>query len=140
MHRIFRQRFRRLLRPWRKFKFDSRILLAAANGWQWSGSYLFQSGQPVTIQSGTDSNGNLDAAGDRAVLNPAGIGNTGSTVATVCRDSTTGATSVSNCGAANTVGYVAVNSNARYIQAGVGALSNLGRNTFNSPYFNVWNM
>ncbi len=123
-----------------KFKFDSRILRGAANGWQWSGSYLFQSGQPVTIQSGTDSNGNLDAAGDRAILNPAGIGNTGSTVATVCRDSTTGATSVSNCGAANTVGYVAVNSNARYIQAGVGALSNLGRNTFNSPYFNVWNM
>src|SRR6266436_3743153 len=123
-----------------KYKFDNRILRGAANGWQWSGSYLFHSGQPVTIQSGTDSNGNLDAAGDRAIFSAAGTGNTGSTVVTVCRDSTTGATSVSNCGAANTVGYMAVNSNARYIQAGVGALSNLGRNTFNSPYFNVWNM
>jgi len=132
-----------------KYKFDSRILRGAANGWQWSGSYLFQSGQPVTIQSGTDSNGNLDAAGDRAILNAAGVGNTGSTVVAVCRDPATGATFVSSAGtpcgtgaaaAQNTVGYVAANPNARYIQAGAGALSNLGRNTFNSPYFNVWNM
>lgn len=67
----------------------------------------------------------------------------------VCRDPSTGATFVftaaTPCGtgaaaAQNTVGYVARDPNARYIQAGVGALSNRGRNTFNSPYFNVWNM
>jgi hypothetical protein len=132
-----------------KTNFDNRILRGISNGWQWSGSYLFQSGQPVTIQSGTDSNGNLDAAGDRAILNAAGIEGIGSTVVAVCRNPTTGGTFVFSaatpCGAGtaaakNTVGYVAVNSNARYIQAGVGTLSNLGRNTFNSPYFNVWNM
>jgi outer membrane receptor protein involved in Fe transport len=122
----------------------------AASGWEWTGSYLFQSGQPVTIQSGVDSNGNLDAAGDRAILNSAGSQGVGSTVSRVCRDPATGATFVATattpCGATaaaanqNTVGYVANTPNARYIQAGAGAVPNLGRNTFNSPYFNVWNM
>ncbi len=113
----------------------------AASGWEWAGSYLFQSGQPVTIQSGVDSNGNLDAAGDRAILNPAGTEGVGSIVSRVCRDPNTSATSINNaCASGNTVGYVANTPNARYIQAGAGAVPNLGRNTFNSPYFNVWNM
>jgi hypothetical protein len=120
---------------------NNRFARGAASGWEWTGSYLFQSGQPVTIQSGVDSNGNLDAAGDRAILNPAGAQGVGSTVTRVCRDPATGATSVNNaCASANTVGYVANTANARYIQAGAGAIPNLGRNTFNSPYFNVWNM
>src|SRR5205085_6475320 len=51
---------------------NNRVVSGFVNGWQWSGSYLFQSGQPVTIQSGVDSNGNLDSAADRAILNPAG--------------------------------------------------------------------
>jgi hypothetical protein len=128
---------------------DNKFVRGFANGWEWSGSYLFQSGQPVTIQSGVDSNGNLDAAGDRAILNPSGTQGIGSTVVAVCRNPGTGATFIFSaatpCGTAataaqNTVGYVPVNSSARYIQAGVGSLSNLGRNTFNSPYFNVWNM
>lgn len=122
----------------------------AASGWEWTGSYLFQSGQPVTIQSGVDSNGNQDAAGDRAILNAAGTQGIGSTVSRVCRDPATGATFVATatrpCGPTtttanqNTVGYVANTPNARYIQAGAGAIPNIGRNTFNSPYFNVWNM
>jgi len=120
---------------------DNAFARGAASGWEYSGSYLFQSGQPVTIQSGVDSNGNLDAAGDRAIFNPAGQSRVGSTVTRVCRDPGTGATSISAaCTSANTVGYVANNPNAQFIQAGVGAVSNLGRNTVNSPYFNVWNM
>lgn len=128
---------------------DYRIFKAVTNGWQWTGSYLFQSGQPVTIQSGVDSNGNGDAAGDRAILNSRGREGTGSLVDPVCRNAATGTTSIAGRDCVNTsgnlipsavVGYVAQNPNARYIQAGVGALSNLGRNTFNSPYFNVWNM
>src|SRR5216684_6877768 len=120
---------------------NNRFAHGAASGWEWTGSYLFQSGQPVTIQSGVDSNGNLDAAGDRAILNSVGSQGVGSTVSRVCRDPATGATSVNNaCATGNTVGYVANTPNARYIQAGAGAVPNLGRNTFNSPYFNVWNM
>jgi outer membrane receptor protein involved in Fe transport len=129
---------------------SNRFARGAASGWEWTGSYLFQSGQPVTIQSGVDSNGNLDAAGDRAILNAAGLQGVGSMVSRVCRNPATGATFVATattpCGATataanqNTVGYVANTLNARYIQAGAGTIPNLGRNTFNSPYFNVWNM
>jgi outer membrane receptor protein involved in Fe transport len=139
-----------------KANLNNRILRGFANGWQYSGSYLFQSGQPASIQSGVDSNGNLDAAGDRAFLNPAGTAGVGSTVSTVCRNPNTNATFIGDCdpthaddktvggdptpGGAFTVGYAANTPNARFIQAGVGTKPNLGRNTFNSPYFNIWNM
>jgi hypothetical protein len=122
-------------------KWSSPLANGALNGWQWSGSYLNESGQPVTIQSGTDSNGNLDSVGDRAVLNPGGIEGVGSLVNPVCRNPATGATSVDpTCAPTNTVGYLAVNPNAKYVQAGLGALANLGRNSFRSPSLNVWNM
>jgi hypothetical protein len=122
-------------------RWENRFARGAASGWQWSGSYLFQSGQPVTIQSGVDSNGNLDAAGDRAIFNPAGTGLIGSTVSRVCRDPNTGATSVNNsCLSGNTVGYVANTANARFIQAAAGTIPNVGRNTVNSAFFNNWNM
>jgi hypothetical protein len=117
------------------------IARGALHGWQFSGSYLFQGGQPVTILSGADANGNGDAAPDRAILNPNGSGRTGSMVTAVCRDATTGATSVNaSCAPANTVGYVANDPAARYIQAAVGAISNLDRNTVNSGYFNLFNL
>jgi hypothetical protein len=128
---------------------------AVMNGWEWSGTYLFQSGQPVTIQSGIDSNGNFDSSSDRAILNPAGVGNAGSLVNRVCRTAPS-ATSVmitpdsdAACAPTLTVGYVAdgpgglaagINPDAKYIQAGVGAQPDLGRNTFRSPSFNTWNM
>ena len=134
----------------------NRFVRGAASGWEWTGSYLFQSGQPITIQSGVDSNGNLDAAGDRAIFNPQGTGLIGTSVNTVCRNPVSNATSFGDCdpnhaddttvggdptpASAFTVGYVARIPNARFIQAGVGALTNLGRNTVNSPYFNIWNM
>jgi hypothetical protein len=35
---------------------------------------------------------------------------------------------------------VAANATAKYIQTGAGAIATLGRNTFDSPYFNVWNL
>jgi len=119
-----------------------RALRAVTNGWQWTGSYLFQSGQPVTIISGVDSNGNGDAAGDRSILNPSGVEGVGTVSNAVCRDPASGTTRTRvNCLAAeDTVGYVALNPNARYVQARPGSLTNLARNTFNSPYFNIWNM
>jgi hypothetical protein len=119
----------------------SGALRTLLHGWQFSGSYLFQGGQPVTILSGVDSNGNGDSAPDRAILNPKGTGRTGTMVTRVCRDATTGATSVTDtCSSTNTVGYVANNSSARFVQAGVGAQSDIERNTVNSGYFNLFNM
>jgi len=52
---------------------------------------------------------------------------------------------------ANIVGYVVapttigansgpINTNARFIQAGVGALANAGRDTVSTPGLNIWNM
>ena len=54
-----------------------------ANGWEVSGTYLAQKGQPITALSGSDANANGDVAGDRTILNPQGVGMTGSTVSAV---------------------------------------------------------
>src|SRR6266446_5187631 len=130
------------------------FLRAVANGWEWSGTYLAQSGQPVTALSGVDSNGNGDAAGDRTVFNPNGAGLIGSAVNFICNDGAGGATRIITqaqvpasgvipCGSgndANIVGYVAADPRARFVQAGVGALATTGRNTISSPAFNAWNM
>ena len=122
---------------------ENRFLRGAAHGWEISGTYLAESGQPVTPLSGVDSNFNGDSAGDRTIFNPAGVGLTGTTVNAVCNSGAGGATSIvtpKSCGAANTVGYVAVNPDARFVQAGVGAFANVGRNTVSSPGLNIWNM
>lgn len=128
-----------------------------AHGWEWGGSYLAESGQPVTpLSVGTDANANGDGAGDRTIFNPSGITATGTIVDAVCNSGAGGATSVvtadPNTGAffcnanhtapddAHLVGYVAENPNARYIQAQFGAFANAGRNTFFSPGLNIWNM
>ncbi len=124
-----------------RVNWDQKVGRRVLNGWTLSGSYLFQSGQPITIQSGVDSNGNGDPDTDRVILNPSGTEGVGSLVNRVCRDATTGTTSINpSCVLQNTVGYAAANSNARYIQAGAGSVATLGRNTFDSPSFNIWNL
>ena len=115
------------------------------HGWQLTGTYLAQSGQPITALSDVDSNDNGDAAGDRTILNPSGIPNTGTVVDPVCNDGAGGATRVitatsAACADANVVGYVAESPTAEYVQAGVGAQANVGRNTINTPGLNIWNM
>jgi hypothetical protein len=118
-----------------------------AHGWEWNGTYIFESGQPVTPLSGSDANGNGDVAGDRTIINPAGVGLTGTGVNFICNAGAGGATSIisdpSTCGSgndANIVGYVAVDPTARFVQAGTGTLANGGRNTVNTPALNAWNM
>ncbi len=120
---------------------------ALAHGWEWGGTYLAESGQPVTPLSGVDSNANGDSAGDRTIINPAGVGLTGSTVNFVCNAGAGGATGVvtdpATCGTgddSNIVGYVAADPTARFIQAGVGARANAGRDTVSTPGLNIWNM
>ena len=72
---------------------ENRLMRALLSSYVFGSSFIAQSGQPVTLQSGVDSNGNGDSAGDRVVFNPAGIGNTGSDVFPVC-ESTAGSASV----------------------------------------------
>ncbi len=146
-------------------KTDNRFLKAVANGFQIGSVFLAQTGQPVTLQSGIDSNGNGDSAGDRASLNPFGTGLVGSDVFAVC-ELPSGATGLSNGGkgafgkptgvAAGggcfdpsdptgtrtfpAIGYTPVNTSAKYIVTGPGAKANLGRNSFTSPGFGVLNL
>jgi len=142
---------------------DNRFVRGLAHNWEWSGTYLAQSGQPVTPLSDADANANGDPAGDRTILNPMGAGLTGTVVNAVCNAGAGGATTIVgldpmtgswDCGSendANIVGYVvapttignnagAINPNARFVQAQLGAKANVGRNTVSSPGLNVWNM
>jgi len=82
-----------------------------------AGTYTAESPEYATVQSGTDSNLNNDTAGDRAIINPAGDANLGSSVVPLLNS------------AGETVAYLAKNSSARYIKAGPGAFPNGGRNT-----------
>jgi hypothetical protein len=124
---------------------DNRFLKALLNGYQISPVFLAQSGQPVTIQSGIDSNGNGDSAGDRAVFNSAGTTQISGDVFPVC-EGAGGATYVGttsflsapfNGGNANgsapfgfdpAIGYTPVNPGDRYVTR-VGSASDGGRNS-----------
>ncbi len=143
-------------------KSENRWVKALANGFQLGSVFLAQTGQPVTLQSGIDSNVNGDSAGDRVVLNTFGSGKTGSDVYAVC-ELPGNVTGVSNGGpgAFNTptgvaaggacfdpsdptgattfpaIGYTPVNPSARYVVAGVGARSTVGRNSVTTPGFGV---
>jgi hypothetical protein len=124
---------------------DSGLLKTLAHGWQWNGTYLVQTGPPISVLANVDANGNADAAGDRAILNPAGIALLGTGVDYVCAGPggvTSVASIASGCvgGSSNVAGYVAQNPNARYVQAELGAFPTVGRNTFESPGVNVWNL
>ncbi|MFL6387459.1 MAG: carboxypeptidase regulatory-like domain-containing protein [Terriglobales bacterium] len=96
--------------------------------WKLVPTWQLQSPEFYTPQSGVDSNLNGDTAPDRTIINPNGVPGTGSAV-----------TALKN-GAGDTVGYVAVNPNAQYIQAGKGALATAGRNTLATPRTNNWDM
>jgi len=126
---------------------DNIIAKTVMNGWQYTGSWIWQTGQPVTVQSGVDSNGNGDAAGDRALTNPSvSPALTGTTVSFVCRNAGTGATSVTATsgacagGSANIVGYLANDPTAYFVQAQAGVITNTGRDNVRSNGINQWDM
>ena len=90
-------------------------------GFSTAATLSFESGQKATVLSGIDSNLNGDPATDRTIINPDGMPNTSSTVTSLLNSS------------GQVVGYLADNPSAQYIQAGVGALANAGRNTLQLP-------
>ena len=69
---------------------------------------------------------NGDNAGDRVILNSAGVKGTGS-----------GVTALTNT-AGDTVGYLADNPSAQYVVAGPGALATSGKANFTTPIINNW--
>jgi hypothetical protein len=118
------------------FKGRSWFLKNIAGNWTVSGTYTYESPEYATIQSGIDSNLNGDTAGDRAIINTAGQGSLGSSVYGIDKNGNRIGTGNSTNPAI--VAYVAVNPNARYVAAGLGAYANAGRNTFPfSPIDNI---
>ncbi len=107
------------------FKNGNWFVKNIVGNWNFSGTYTYETPEYATVQSNLDSNLNNDSAGDRSIINPAGGAKLG-----------TGVTAYNSAGQAvamgdpSTVAYVANNSNARYVVAGLGALANAGRNTF----------
>jgi len=128
-----------------KLNTDNGFLKTVAQGWQYSGTFLAQTGQPVTLLANSDANANGDAAGDRAILNPGGVGQVGSAVDFVCAGPG-GTTSIApfsaGCpgGSSSVAGYVAQNPAAKYVQAEFGAQPTVGRNSLDTLGVNVWNM
>jgi hypothetical protein len=106
--------------------------------WRVVGTYTAETGEFVTPQSGTDSNGNGDTV-DRTILNPAGQANLGSDVTALC----SGGPCSQYTGAAltqHTVAYLAKNPNARYIRAQAGTFPTAGRNTLRMPGINNFDL
>ena len=119
--------------PW--FSNSSGWTKTLLGGINLAGTYTFESGEAVTVRSGNDANLNGDNAGDRAILNSSGIEGIGSEVTPLCRTAACTFDADGNV-IGTVVGYLANNPNARYIQAGDGAESTIGRNTFRLPAIN----
>jgi hypothetical protein len=109
--------------PWYSHS-QNRFLRQVLGNYSLSGTYIYESPQLVTVQSGLDANLNFDSAGDRAIVNVNGVPNTGSGVYAIDRLGNR-----LDFGAPATVAYVAQNPNAQYILTGLGARSTSGRNT-----------
>jgi hypothetical protein len=96
--------------------------------WEVAPIWTFQTPEYATVRSGIDSNRNGDSAGDRTIINPAGVPGTSSTV-----------TALTNTGGV-VVGYLADDPNAYYIQAGSGVFPTAPRNTLKLPRINSWDV
>jgi hypothetical protein len=101
------------------YKHSNNILLKNVVGnWLIAPIYTYESPEYVTALSGINSNLNGDSTAiDRTIINPAGKKGTGSTVSAV-KD-----------GSGATVGYIANDPTAYYIQAGAGTMPTGARNT-----------
>ncbi|HXJ14952.1 MAG TPA: carboxypeptidase regulatory-like domain-containing protein [Candidatus Limnocylindrales bacterium] len=122
------------------FKHSSWVMKNLVGNWQISPIYTYQTGQWMSVQSGTDSNGNGDSAGDRAIFNPGGIANTGSAVQNLCNNDIPTGPQCDAAAPANIVGYLAKNPTAQYIMAATYARATAGRNTLKMQAINSWDL
>jgi len=116
------------------FKNGSWLMRNVAGNWQFSPVYTYESAALASVQSAVDANLNGDSAGDRAIYNASGISGTGSGVTALCTSALPAGmpcdpAASGFASAPYVVGYLANNPNARYIQAGYGALADTRRNT-----------
>jgi len=124
-----------------KFHGSNALARGFANGWSWAGSYFLESGQPVSVISLRDINGDAgDNAGDFAFHNISGVPNTGSDTRCVSGTGTTVTLANSCPTASQVVGYVALVDNAEWIRPGRGGMANGGRGNHIMGHINNWNM
>lgn len=111
--------------------------------WTVAPIYTYESPEYATVLSNLNSNLNGDAAIiDRTIINPNGVKGTASTVSPQYASNIpcpADSDNPSQC-PENTVGYVADNPNAYYIQAGLGTLPTGGRNTLPTSPINNWDL
>ncbi len=113
--------------PWFKSSLaQAPVIKQVFSGWQFSGVTAFQSGQPFTILTGVDSNGN-GAAGDRPNFNPAGA---------FAVDPLTGNLRTFTTSKVNGMFLVPLGGTGLPLPFGFGN-GNLGKNTLRAPSF--WN-
>ena len=113
----------------------NRFARSFLGGFSVAGTVSFEKGAKATVLSNVDSNLNGDDAADRSIINPDGVANTSSLVTPLLR-SCTALNPDGSCAtpdAARIVAYLADTPGAQYIQAGLGALANSGRNTLLLP-------
>jgi Carboxypeptidase regulatory-like domain/TonB dependent receptor len=125
------------------YKHSSSFLLKNVVGnWTIAPIYTYESPEYATALSDTNANLNGDSTAiDRTIINPNGVRGTATTVkpqfatnlANLCPTATNPTATTCN---ANLVGYVAVNPNAYYIQAGAGTLPNSPRNSLTTAPIN----
>jgi hypothetical protein len=124
------------------FKNGNYLMKNIVGNWSFSPVYSYETGEWVTVQAQRDANYNIDSAGDRALLNPAGVKGTGSDV--------TALTATAGPNAGNVVAYVVKNPNAQFIRTGGGAalvggtcfngVCPIGRNTLQAPGTNNFDL
>jgi hypothetical protein len=132
-------------------KSDNWFAKNVVGNWEVAPVYTFQSPEYATVQSGTDSNLNGDAAPDRVVLNPGGPANTSSGVNPLFNS---GGQLVAWCACSTNNAFLAfdpngpwgftpaavLNPNARFIQAGLGTIANTPRNNLVTDHINNWDL
>jgi hypothetical protein len=122
---------------------NSFVMRNVVGNWTIAPIYTYESPEYATVLSNINSNLNGDSTAiDRVFINPNGKKGTATTVipqfasnlANLCQPSDNG-----QC-ANNTVGYIAVDPNAYYIQGGAGTLPNSSRNTLPTSPTNNWDL
>jgi hypothetical protein len=110
------------------FKDKNWLMKNVVGNWNISGTWTYQTPEYATVQSNIDSNLNGDSAGDRAIINTAGNAALGTGVTPYNALGQVSGSAASP--GPDTVAFVANSTDARYVLAGKGALTNVGRNTF----------
>jgi hypothetical protein len=128
------------------FRGSNSALRNTLGNWEVAPIYTYESPEFATVQAGRDANLNLDSAGDRAILNRSGRPGTGTDVINLCASRLPAEHACNGDNDPNfnvapyVVAYLAEDPTAQYIRTGLGARSNMGRNTFPTQPINNWDL